>query len=427
MLVVASVFWTMACEPGDRDAPPDATAEPALTAQEREDLATAIASGRAELSPEELEAGRLDDSWRRWVDRDGEGSPADRRRPANAADDESWDEISGERINAEPALPLSGDVQGPSVAKIQILLNQARFSPGIIDGFWGKNTEKAVYWFQQTNDLPATGEVDRATLDTLMRRGGAEQVRHHRLTDRDVAGPFVSVPDDIYERAELDCLCYESLREKLGEVFHSSPELLEQLNPGVDLNVVAAGEMLYVPAVQRFHLDDLPEGAHSADNDVRRIRISVGGHYLHALDGAGNILYHFPSTLGTDYSPSPEGEHVVESVTFHPEWHYQPDLLPDVDPDDEDAIIPAGPNNDVGVVWMALSKPHYGIHGTRAPETIGYATSAGCVRLTNWDAAFLGRRVPEGTVVEFLHVDGDRAVDEGGAGGRGGWHEGADR
>jgi lipoprotein-anchoring transpeptidase ErfK/SrfK len=197
------------------------------------------------------------------------------------------------------------------------------------------------------------------------------------------------------------------LREKLGEVFHSSPELLEQLNPGVDLNGVAAGDVLQVPAVEPFHVSALPEGRYTSRGEVRRLVISVGGHFLHALDGAGNILYHFPSTLGADYSPSPEGEHLVESVHFHPAWHYQPALLPHVDEDDEDAVIAAGPNNDVGIVWMALSKPHYGIHGTRGPETIGYATSAGCVRLTNWDAAFLGRRVAEGTPVEFVHVDAE--------------------
>jgi lipoprotein-anchoring transpeptidase ErfK/SrfK len=364
-------------------------------------VATARASGRGDLSPEELEAGRLDGSWRRYAT----GGDAGRAgRSPSAAAGESWEDISPERVNAPPAVPITGDAQGPSVVRIQILLDQARFSPGIIDGRWGKNTEKAIFWFQHANNLPATGDVDRATLDMLVRRARPEGVRSHRLTDRDVEGPFVNVPEDIYERAELECLCYQSLREKLGEVFHSSPELLEQLNPGVDLNAVSAGDFLNVPAVERFHAGDLPQGPYTEGREVRRIRASVGGHYLHALDDAGNVLYHFPSTLGGDYSPSPDGEYVVESITFLPDWHYQPDLLPDVDPRDDEAVIAAGPNNDVGIVWMALSKPHYGIHGTKAPETIGYATSAGCVRLTNWDAAFLARRVPKGVTVEFTHV-----------------------
>jgi lipoprotein-anchoring transpeptidase ErfK/SrfK len=403
VLLAAAFLLFPACDPG-ADPDPDRPVPQDAEAQGRREVATAIASGRGELSPEELEAGRLDPSWRRFTRPGNSTDEAPSVRARGRAADESWDEISPDRINGPPALPLGGDAQGPSVAKIQILLDQARFSPGIIDGRWGKNTEKAIYWFQDANGLPATGEVDQATLDMLTRRARQEQVRTHRLSERDVAGPFVEVPEDIYERAALECLCYESLREKLGEVFHSSPELLEQLNPDVDLNAVSPGDFLQVPAVERFHVGELPEGPYTEGGDVRRIVVSVGGNYLHALDARGNVLYHFPSTLGADYSPSPTGELVVESITFLPDWHYQPRLLPDVDPAEEDAIIPAGPNNDVGIVWMALSEPHYGIHGTRAPETIGYASSAGCVRLTNWDAAFLALRVPAGVKVEFTHT-----------------------
>jgi lipoprotein-anchoring transpeptidase ErfK/SrfK len=388
----------------DRPDSPAADARPAeaAPAEERRGTATAMSSGRADLDADQLEAGRFDDSWRRYArGRDGAGEA----REGRSGEPEQWADISPERVNAPPGLPIYGDVAGPSVVRVQVLLAQARFSPGIIDGRWGKNSEKAVYWFQDTNGLPATGEVDRRTFEALTRLGSGRQVRLHRLTAQDVEGPFVDIPDDIYERAELECLCYRSLREKLGEVFHASPELLEQLNPGVDLNRVAAGDQLHVPAVEPFRLAALPEGSHRGGSEVARIVVSVGGFYLHAYDRGGRLLYHFPTTLGDDYMPSPRGEWVVESVTFFPDWHYQPALLRDVDPDDDDAIIPAGPNNDVGIVWMALSKPHYGIHGTRAPESIGYATSSGCVRLTNWDAAFLALRVPEGVRVEFTDVE----------------------
>jgi lipoprotein-anchoring transpeptidase ErfK/SrfK len=379
-------------------------------AAEQRGVASDRASGDARLAPEELEAGRMDGSWRAYAERRTGRMARDRdggRSAGTGAEDESWDQISVDRINAAPGLPVFGDVEGPSVAKVQILLTRARFSPGIIDGRWGKNTEQAVYWFQDSNGLDATGEVDQETFDRLASSAGAgRQARSRRLTEQDVAGPFVAVPEDIYERAELECLCYESLREKLGEVFRSSPELLEQLNPGVDLNALAAGDQLNVPAVEPFHVDALPEGRYTGGDEVQRIVVSGAGHYLHAFDGRGTLLYHFPSTLGADYSPSPEGEFSIESVTFHPDWHYQPELLTGVDPDQDDAVIPAGPNNDVGVVWMNLSKPHYGVHGTKAPETIGYATSNGCIRLTNWDAAFLARRVPEGVTVEFVDVEG---------------------
>jgi lipoprotein-anchoring transpeptidase ErfK/SrfK len=406
MLVVAAAAFAACGGADDRAAGEGrAQAQEALAAEERRGVATARGSGRRDLSPDEIEAGRLDGSWRQYADHpDGAGHD---RTGEPGPIDETWDDISVESVNAPPRLPVFGDVQGPSVAKVQILLDQARFSPGVIDGRWGKNTEKAVYWFQRANGLRATGDVDRQTLDRLARAaGGGQAVRSHRLMERDVEGPFTRIPEDIYERAELDCQCYESLREKLGEVFHSTPELLERLNPGVELNGLAAGDQINVPAVEPFRVGDLPGGQYTGGREVTRMVVSDGGHYLHAFDARGNLLYHFPTTLGDEYMPEPGERWTVRSVTFLPDWHYQPELLVGVDPDDDDAVIAAGPNNDVGIVWMALSEPHYGIHGTKAPETIGYSTSSGCVRLTNWDAAFLGRRVVEGAVVEFTNVSG---------------------
>jgi lipoprotein-anchoring transpeptidase ErfK/SrfK len=373
-------------------------------------VVTALASGPAELSPEEIEAGRMDSAWKSYVDFDPDttASGADAAAAASGTDTtaaETWDDISAESVNAAVSrLPVHGDVEGPAVAKIQILLDQARFSPGIIDGRWGMNTEKAVYWFQRAAGLAATGKVDQATIDALARRSSGPQVRLHTLTDGDVSGPYESLPEDVYARAEQPCLCYESRSEQLGEAFHTTVAMLERLNPGVDLEAVRPGQDLNVPAVDPFHTEALPDGEYTGGQEVARVVISDGGHYVHALDANGGILYHFPSTLGSDYAPSPDGRFSVESITFDPTWHYQPDLLSGVDPSREDAVLPAGPNNAVGIVWMQLSKPHYGIHGTSAPETIGYVTSHGCVRLTNWDAAFLARRIPPGVDVEFRDV-----------------------
>jgi lipoprotein-anchoring transpeptidase ErfK/SrfK len=290
---------------------------------------------------------------------------------------------------------VRGDVAGPSVLTVQILLDRALFSPGIMDGRWGKNSEKAVYWFQQREGLRRTGVVDQATFERLAQAAGSpeELVRMHTLTEEDVEGPFTSIPDDIYEKAKMDCLCYESLTEKLSETFHVSPDILARLNPDVDLNGLTAGSTIQVPNVRD------PDAGRGAT--VERIVVSAAGHYVHALDAEGRILYHFPTTLGSTYDPSPTGDHRVTSVTKDPWWHYQPAILEHVDSSEPDAKIPPGPNNAVGRVWMALSIPHYGIHGTAAPETIGYVTSAGCVRLTNWDALFLSDRVSRGTAVEF--------------------------
>lgn len=349
---------------------------------------TTLGSRDTAVRPDYLEAGRHDPSWRRVLHLD--------TLPAidSAASLESWQDIDPSAIQTTAMLlPLHGSVEGPSVLRTQVLLDRAGFSPGIIDGRWGKNTEKAIYWFQRREGLNASGILDERTFDRLVELAGSPDsiLVAHGLSADDVEGPFVDIPDDIYRQAELSCMCYRDLAEKLAERFQVSRELLERLNPGIDLARLAEGDTLVVANVGRR-----PEAS-----EVRRIVVSGGGFHLHALDEAGRILYHFPATLSEAYSPDPDGRYEVVDIAHDPWWHYQPELLPYADDEEEDAHIPPGPNNAVGTVWMALSEPHFGIHGTAAPETIGYATSAGCVRLTNWDAEFLARHVAAGTPVEF--------------------------
>lgn len=379
--------------------------------QASQNVATAYASGSDRLTREELEAGRMQMGWREFVRRDtaadslgaGPAVPGSDTTASGARADrpaESWDSITAATVNSgATALPVQGDIEGPSVLRVQVLLDRALFSPGVIDGRWGRNTEKAIYLLQEREGIRPSGVVDKATWERLQQlaRGTQQIVAEHRLTAEDVAGPFVTLPAEYYDRRDMDCQCYESLAEKLAERFHTTEELLEKLNPGADLNAVRAGTTLNVPAVTSRAA---PQGA-----QVARIVISDGGGYLHALDAGGTLLYHFPATLGSDYSPSPSGDYRVTNIAHDPTWHYQPDLLAGVADSEPDAVLPPGPNNAVGVVWMQLSKPHYGIHGTSAPETIGYATSNGCVRLTNWDAEFLAVHVAPGTPVEFRDID----------------------
>jgi lipoprotein-anchoring transpeptidase ErfK/SrfK len=306
---------------------------------------------------------------------------------------ERWEDIGPSVASRPLRLPVGDGHSGPSVLRVQVLLQRAMFSSGMLDGRWGRNTRNAVVWFQAREGLPTTGVVDVATYARLEALAGdAPVVVEVTLTETDVRGPFVAIPANIYEHARLRCSCYESLSEKLSETFHSRVELLRRLNPGVRLDEVRAGARLLVPSVRDPEL---------RAGEIRQIVVSGSGNYLQALDADGRILYHFAATLGSSVDPSPQGEFRITSVHPNPWWHYQPRLLAHVANDRPNAMIPPGPNNAVGVVWMSLSAPHYGIHGTRSPETIGYAESAGCVRLTNWDALFLSRRVAPGTTVAF--------------------------
>lgn len=391
-----------------------------------EETAEVVWAPTDSLTEAEVEAGRHDDDWR-----DGIEFPIPEPRELGLdtiAIPESWgdigelagdvaepgaaaDETDGERdappgveprptpVPTRPAvhLPLGGQVEGPSVLRAQVLLDRARFSPGIIDGRWGKNTEKAVLWLQHDEGLTPTGIVDSLTFERLWKRAGrpVALVTTRALTEEDVAGPFAPIPADVYTLAKQSCSCYESRSEKLAERFHASIDVLRELNPEVALDSLAAGDTLRVPDV-----DGRPSGS-DPGSDIVRLQISGAGYYVHAIDADGRIVYHFPATLGSRYDPSPEGNLTVVSIHPDPWFHYQPKLLAGVDPSLPNASLPPGPNNLVGDTWIKLSEPHYGIHGTRSPETIGYATSSGCVRLTNWDARFLRDRVSPGTPVVF--------------------------
>lgn len=348
------------------------------------------------MSEAQVEQGRLNQDWKKFVQLD---APTEKNQTKNA---EKWSDVTAENVNNQKQYtPLSGDVAGPSVFRAQLLLDRTNFSPGIIDAKWGKNTEKAVYWMQKSEGLPAHGEVDKKTYQKMIELAGNPDrlIVEHKLTEKDVKGPFKEIPADIYEKAKMDCMCYESLEEQLSEMFHISPALLKQLNPNVTLNDLKAGDSIMVPNLRSRMTLDQSSAENKPETSVSRVVVSDGGHYVHGLDSQGKVVVHYPSTLGSEYNPSPSGEHAINAIAYDPSWHYQPELLGKGE--GKDAMIPPGPNNAVGVIWMDLTKPHYGIHGTSAPETIGYTTSSGCVRLTNWDALDLGARIKKGIPVEF--------------------------
>lgn len=269
--------------------------------------------------------------------------------------------------------------------RLQVLLDRARFSPGEIDAVTGSNQARALRGYQAAHDLPVTGEPDAATWAAL-ERDAAPVLAEYRLTDADLAGPYRALPDDAMDKARLDALGYASLAEALGERFHASPALLRRLNPQLDR--ASAGTVLTVPAV-----------AAPATAKAARVVVDRSDSVLRLLNDGGRVMAQYPASTGSEHDPLPIGDWRIVTVVRDPTFHYNPDLFWDADPGHEKATLAAGPNNPVGTVWIDLSKPHYGIHGTPEPASVGKAQSHGCIRLTNWDAQAVAAAVDASVTV----------------------------
>jgi len=272
-----------------------------------------------------------------------------------------------------------------AILRTQVLLDRAHFSSGEIDAAAGGNLRAAIAGFQKAHDLAGDGTMNDATWAALTADGSAA-LTSYTLLDADVAGPFAPVPEEMADKSKLPALGYASVEEALGERFHASPALLKRLNPG---KTFAAGDVIVVPNVEGT--EPLPKGG--------KIVVSKGAKTLTLYDTDGKVVAQFPSSTGSDHDPLPLGDWKVTGISKNPVFWYNPKLFWDAKPGDSKAKIPAGPNNPVGVAWIDLSKPHYGIHGTPVPASIGKTQSHGCIRLTNWDVASLMTSVSSGTQV----------------------------
>ena len=313
--------------------------------------------------------------------------------PDATASGSSDSSSSGVSTPIPPPAPVPAAVpEVPSLLSFQVALERRRFSCGFIDGTEGERSTKALRAYQESRGLPVTGLPDRATWTALQGEGAApaSPLTNYTVTAEDLAA-VVPVPHGWKGKAAAASMGYTAIWDLLGEKFHAKRSFLLSLNPGQASP--EAGAVIRVPAVKPL-LPALP---------AAQVRVRLAERSIDTLDAAGKILAHFPCSIAKDKEKRPSGSLAVKVVVLHPNYTFDPKLFPEAAQAEGipgRLIIPPGPRNPVGAVWIGLSLPSYGIHGTPEPENVSRTQSHGCFRLANWNAESLAKMVRVGTPID---------------------------
>lgn len=270
-----------------------------------------------------------------------------------------------------------------TTTKLQALLNWHQNGVGAVDGYWGKNSRKAMQAFQMANGLAVTDTLNIETWQALTKNDKlmAQPVLvNYQLTDADINIKTTVIPAGAEAKSKLEGMYYETVIEGLAEKFHISESYLKALNPNAKF---AVGETITVYNPGNPNI-----------KPVSRVVADKTTETLYAYDDKGILVASYPTTVGSTATPSPTGTHTVAVKVHEPNYTYTAE-------NGSKSILPPGPNNPVGSVWIGLSKPSYGIHGSPDPARISRQASAGCIRLTNWDALALLGVIQSGATVEF--------------------------
>ena len=275
-----------------------------------------------------------------------------------------------------------------TVAAVQILMDRLGSSPGAIDGLAGSNFDKAAAAASEISGR-FIDPNDKQRLDSALQSTGGPAFTQYTITESDLNRQYVSsIPADYAMKAQMPAMAYTSVREMLAERFHIDETFLQELNPQAHFSRV--GETIKVPNLV------LPKR-----ESVDRIVADKARKQVRGYNAEGRLVVAYPATIGSSDNPSPSGTVQVERIAFNPNYTYNPKVNFKQGSNNEILTIPPGPNGPVGTVWIALSKPTYGIHGTPDPSRIGKTSSHGCIRLTNWDAEELAKLVKPGVIVHF--------------------------
>ncbi len=280
-----------------------------------------------------------------------------------------------------PAAQSSVDFPRPvrDVFEAQIALARRAISPGSLDGAIGSQTRAGIATFQRSQNLLATGSLDTNTRPRLTL--GAPALTNYIVTTNDLSR-LQPLGKTWLEKSQQSALDYETELELVAERGHAHPALVRQLNPDIDWTNLAAGTVLKIPEVT------YPE----PDGKAAQVIIHLSERFLEAFDEQTNLLAHFPCSIAAKVEKRPVGELHVIVIAPDPNYTVNPELFPEsaeLQALGRKLILPPGPNNPVGVAWIGLDRPGYGMHGTPVPEQVGRTESHGCFRLANWDAEYM--------------------------------------
>ncbi|WP_417309358.1 L,D-transpeptidase family protein [Devosia sp.] len=307
---------------------------------------------------------------------------------ADAINSADLSRLTGSASVESGTTPVETDAPDPAMIRLQVLLDRAGASPGVIDGYDGENVSKAVRAFETMQGLNADGVLD-ADVVAALENTGDPVAGTYQITAEDLGEIGEPIPDDYEDMSERDFLGYVTIQEDIAERFHMDIDLLKKLNPDASF---AEGEQVVVTA----YGPDL-------SGEVARIEADKGLRQVRAYDANDKLVVAYPATIGSSSNPSPSGTHEVLGVAEMPNYTYNPDENFQQGDNAEKLVIPPGPNGPVGSMWIDLSEPTYGIHGTPEPALIDKTNSHGCVRLTNWDATELAKMVKPGVEVVFVN------------------------
>ena len=283
---------------------------------------------------------------------------------------------------------------------VQICLDQAGFSCNTIDGQWGPKSQRALEAYCRTRRLP-TPQTPESAYDALF-ANATNMFTLATVSQADVAA-LVKMPRTPAEKSRLQSMGYESILEMFAERGHTSRRAMERMNPGVDWAHASPGLKLVIPRFPSMEeeLSVWPKDRRGAPKrpEAALVRVSLSRFEISAYDAGGRLLALFPCSIARNKTNLPKAGNLrITETIARPNYTYTPDR-PSTSGRTQRYVFPEGPRCPVGVAWLGLSLPGYGIHGTPRPESIGNAESHGCFRLSNWNAARLYGLCKPGTRV----------------------------